>query len=81
VLYLGVHKLESGMTEKDVEEGFEKYKASAREAGLNPISAVVSMEKGFAYCQTEGDSAQKVREAHESVEIPIEDVVEVKKLN
>ena len=36
---------------------YEKYKASAREDGLNPISAVYSAEKGFAYCQTEAESA------------------------
>lgn len=80
-LFLGIHKLLPEMKAEDVEEGFEKYKQSAREAGLMPISAVYSMEKGFAYCQTEADSAQQVREAHEKVEVPLEDVVEVQKLD
>lgn len=80
-LFLGVHKLEKGMTVKEAEEGFERYKASARSTGLNPISTVVSLEKGFAYCQTEADSAQQVKDAHEEAEIPIEDVIEVKKLD
>lgn len=69
------------MTEEDVKEGFEIYKASARDAGLNPISAVYSMAKGFAYCQTEADSAEQVRSAHEKVEIPLEDVVKIEKLD
>lgn len=80
-LFLGVHKLLPEMLGKDVEEGFEKYKQSAREAGLSPISAVYSLEKGFAYCQTEASSAEEVRTAHEKVEIPLEDVIEVKKIS
>ncbi|MBI2599904.1 DUF4242 domain-containing protein [Candidatus Daviesbacteria bacterium] len=80
-LFLGVHKLSQEMSAEDVEAGFEKYKQSAREAGLTPISAVYSMEKEFAYCQTIANSAQQVREAHEKVEIPLEDVVEVQKLD
>lgn len=79
-LFLGVHKIPSGMSSKEVEEGFEEYKKSAREAGLTPLSAVYSIDKGFAYCQTEADSAEQVREAHEKAKIPIEDVVLVEKI-
>lgn len=80
-LFLGVHKIPSGMSEEQITEGFEKYKESAKAKGLNPLSAVYSLEKGFAYCQTEAQSASQVREAHESVSIPLEDVVEVKPLS
>ena len=80
-IFLGVHKLPEEMTEDEVQEGWNKYKASAQSAGLRPIGAVTSLEKGFAYCQTEAESADQVKEAHASVEIPLEDVVEVKPLS
>lgn len=65
------------MSEDEVKEGYETYKRSATEAGLKPLGAVVSLEKGFAYCQTEAESADQVREAHSKVEIPLEDAVMV----
>lgn len=76
-VFLGIHKLPEEMTEEQVREGWYKYKQSAVSKGLKPISAVVSLEKVFAYCQTEADSADQVREAHARVEIPLEDVIEV----
>lgn len=79
-VFLGVHKLTPGMQEADVQKGWEDYKVSATTAGLRPISAVVSVEKGFAYCQTEAQSADQVRAAHANASIPLEDVVEVKTL-
>lgn len=69
------------MQESQVMEGYNKYRESAKAKGLNPLSAVYSLGKGFAYCQTEAQSADQVREAHTAVEIPLEDVVEVKPLS
>lgn len=80
-VFLGVHKISQGMKEAQVAEGFAKYKESAKSKGLNPLSVVYSMKKGFAYCQTEADSADQVREAHENVASSPEDVVEVKTLS
>ena len=80
-IFLGIHKLNPDMSESDVVKGYESYKKAATEAGLKPISVVVSVEKGFAHCQTEADSADQVRQAHSSVSIPLEDVLEVKVLS
>lgn len=80
-VFLGIHKLSEGMQSQEVREGWEKYKQSATSKGLRPISAVASLDKRFAYCQTEAESADQVREAHTEVEIPLEDVVEVEKLD
>lgn len=79
-VFLGVHKIPAEMAEKDIIEGFEKYKESAKSKGIHAISAVYSVEKGFAYCQTEAQTADQVREAHEALAIPLEDVIEVKPL-
>jgi len=80
-LFLGVHKIPAGMDETQVNEGWNKYKESASSKGLKPLGAVYSMEKGFAYCQTEAESVDQVRDAHSAVEIPLEDVIEVKPLS
>lgn len=80
-VFLGLHKVPSDMNDTQMTEGFEKYKESARAKGLTPLSAVYSLEKGFAYCQTEAENADQVREAHQDAAIPLEDVVEVKTLN
>jgi hypothetical protein len=79
-VFLGVHKLQDGMSKEDVKAGYETYKKSAEEAGLKPLGVLVSMEKGFAYCQTEAESEDQVRQAHARVEIPLEDVIMVDSL-
>lgn len=79
-VFMGIHKIPEGMQEAEVVRGWENYKASAKAGGLKPISAVVSLEKGFAYCQTDAQSSDQVRQAHTSASIPLEDVVEVKAL-
>lgn len=79
-LFLGVHKIPVDFSEQEVAAGFGNYKKSAHEMGLHPLSAVYSMEKGFAYCQTEAKSADEVMAAHEHAKIPLEDVIEVKSL-
>jgi hypothetical protein len=80
-LFLGVHKIPAGMDENQITEGWNKYKGSASSKGLRILGAVYSKEKGFAYCQTEAQSADEVREAHQAVEIPLEDIIEVKPLS
>ncbi|OGD90950.1 hypothetical protein A3D07_02130 [Candidatus Curtissbacteria bacterium RIFCSPHIGHO2_02_FULL_42_15] len=78
--FLGVHKTADigAMTDQAAADGFHKYKDAASKMGLNATHAYYSLEKGFAYCITEAESADKVREAHASVDIPLEDVIEVK---
>lgn len=78
--FLGVHKTGDmgAMTDEDAANGFNKYKEAASKMGLTPLHAHYSPEKGFAYCLTEAESADQVRQAHASVDIPLEDVIEVK---
>ena len=78
--FLGVHKTaEIGAgTDQEAADGFQKYKDAASKMGLNATHAHYSLEKGFAYCITEAQSADQVRGAHASVDIPLEDVIEVK---
>lgn len=80
-LFLGIHKVPQEAQESEIIEGYNQYKQSAQSMGLKPLGAVYSMEKGFAYCQTEANSAEEVRKAHENVQIPLEDAVEIQTLN
>jgi len=81
--FLGVHKTADigAMTDQDAVDGFNKYKEAASKMGLNATHAHYSLEKGFAYCITEAQNADKVREAHASAGVPLEDVIEVKTLS
>ena len=77
--FLGVHKMaDIGATDQSAVDGFRKYKEAASKMGLNATHAHYSLAKGFAYCITEAESADKVREAHGSIDMPLEDVIEVK---
>lgn len=76
--FLGVHKMPAGATDQQSTDNFNKYKEAADKMGLDAKQAYYSLEKGFAYCITEAESADKVKEAHASVDIPLEDVIEVK---
>ena len=81
-IFLGVHKFPAGETaDKTTDDGWNKYKQTATSMGLKPLKVLISLEHGVAYCQTEADSADKVKEAHNKAEIPFEEIVEVKSLD
>lgn len=81
--FLGVHKMADigTTTDQEAADGFHKYKDAASKMGAIATHVHYSLEKGFAYCITEAPSADKVREAHASTDIPLEDVIEVKTLS
>lgn len=79
--YLGVHKLPADIRAEEIREGWDAYRRSAESKGLKTVGAVYSLEKGFAYCQTDAASAEEVRSAHEKANIPIEDVIEIQRLD
>jgi hypothetical protein len=79
-LFLGIHKIPAGTKQQDIIDSFNKYKTAAEEKGISAVSAVYSLEKGFAYCQTEAESAEQVKDAHVAAGVPLEDVIEVKSL-
>ncbi len=79
-LYLGVHKIPNGTMDQDIIDNYNKYKQSAQEKGINPVSAVYNIEKGFAYCQTEAESSEQVADAHAAVNVPVEEIIEIKPL-
>ncbi len=76
--FLGIHKLTSDITDSKVAEAFEGYKQAAQDEGITAISAMYSLDKGFAYCQTEAENAEQVRKAHEKAQGALDDVIEIK---
>ena len=58
-------------------EGWEAYCKAAKDMGLKPLVVMVSMERRSGICQTEADSIDEVKKAHEVAHIPLEDVYEV----
>lgn len=77
-VFIGVHKIPAGLGEADLQNGWDSYKTEAQKRGLRPIRVRYNMEKGVAYCETEAPSENEVRDAHQNVQVPLEDVVEVK---
>ena len=78
--FLGVHKTGDigAMTDQEAIDGFHKYKEAASKMGINATHAHYNLEKGFAYCITEAQSADQVRQAHANAQMPLEDVIEIK---
>lgn len=75
--FMGLHKIPAGeMSEDEIREGFKAYQEAAAKMGFKATHVHISMEKGFAHCITEAESADQVRAAHEGI-APLEDVVEV----
>lgn len=81
-VFLGTHHMPDGMPIEDAESGskemWQSYCKAAKEQGLTPIGAVVSIEKKVGYCQTEAGSIDEVKKAHETANIPLDDLYEVK---
>lgn len=75
--FIGVHKFSPETTEDQMKSAWEGYKQACQGIGLKPLSLLYSLPKGVAYCQTEADSADQVREAHQGVAVALEDVFEV----
>jgi len=78
--FLGVHKTgEIGaMSDDDAADGFHKYKEAAKKMGLSATHAHYSLEKGFAYCLTDAETTEQVKQAHAHAGMALEDVIEVK---
>ena len=58
-------------------ESWEAFCKVAKDMGLKPLGVIVSMERRSALCQTEADSIEQVKKAHEEAHIPLEDVYKV----
>jgi hypothetical protein len=81
-IFLGVHKFTVGeMTIDDTTKSWDSYKKAAEEMGLKPLQVLISLESGVAYCQTEAESEEQIKEAHEKADIPLEDIIKVQRLD
>jgi hypothetical protein len=80
-IFMGVHKFPGETEEATIKENWEKYKKSATDMGLKPLKVLVGLKAGVGYCQTEADSAEQVKEAHEKAEVPVDEVLEVASYN
>jgi hypothetical protein len=75
-LFMGFHST-LGSEREQIAEAWNKYKNACSERGLTARKAYYSEERGVAYCITEAASDEAVREAHQSVNIPLDDVYAV----
>jgi len=76
-IFLGKHTLPNGLSNGEIEQGWEKYKSAATARGLKALHVNYSLEKGFAYCETDAPNAQEVQKAHEAAQVPLEEIIQV----
>lgn len=76
--FIGVHKMGGPVTEEMFGKSWESYKAAAEKRGLKPLRVNYSAEKGVGFCETEANSIDEVKAAHEDVGVIPEEIVEVK---
>lgn len=80
-IFVGVHRLGAATEEEKLANSWNSYKEEARKMGLKPLRVNFSAEKGVAFCETEANSLEEVRLAHEKVGMVPEEIVEVKTAN
>lgn len=76
-IFIGVHQVPSGKTAADMERGWSRYKKQATKQGLQPLRVRYNLPKGVAYCETDAPSAQAVRNAHQGIDLTLDDVIEI----
>lgn len=79
-LFLGVHDFGTASTEDDVKNSWANYSAACTKHGCQAVKVHYNAEHGKAFCLTEAVSADKVKAAHNDINLALADLVEVKVL-
>jgi uncharacterized protein DUF4242 len=79
-VFLGIHEMGRSGTDEEVAKAWEAYKVACEKAGCKPWKAYYNAEQGRAWCVTEAASADEVQKAHDDAQVPIKEILEVKKL-
>lgn len=77
-MFIGVHKNLAYTDETQMQEGWTSYKEAATKRGLKPIRVHYNTSAGVAFCETQAQTADEVRAAHEDIGAIPDEIVEVK---
>lgn len=79
-LFLGVHDFGTGNSETEIKNSWANYNAACSKRGCQAVKVHYNAEQGKAFCLTEAASADKVKAAHNDINLALADLVEVKVL-
>jgi hypothetical protein len=77
-IFIGIHRIGHPVEEDQMLKSWETYKEAAIKRGLKPMHANYNAEKGVAMCETDANSADEVRLAHEDIKLVPQEIIEVK---
>lgn len=80
-IFVGVHTMGSPMSEDQMKQAWESYKAACAKAGLTPKHTHLNAKEGRGFCVTEASSAGEIKKAHDDAGVPVNEVIEVVDFN
>lgn len=80
-VFLGMHDFEKALTKEQMEDNWKRYSESAKLHGAEAWKVYYNLEAGRTWCVTEAKSAEDVNAAHNDVDLPTEELIEVQKLS
>lgn len=79
-IFLGIHEFGEPLTQEKMDDAWMRYNASCEKHGAKAHKVFYSLEEGRSWCVTEAESADVVNTAHNEVELPTKELIEVHKL-
>lgn len=76
-IFIGIHK--TGPVDEEIfANGWEKYKEASSKMGMKAVKVMYNAAQGVGVCETEAQSAEQVKAAHEEVGMVPQEIIEVK---
>jgi hypothetical protein len=79
--FLGVHDLGGSIEDGKFQASWAAYKEACDKLGCSALHMHYNAEKGKAFCLTEASTASEVQKAHDEVQVPIVEILEIKNLD
>jgi len=79
-VFLGVHDFGGPISKEQMEDNWKRYSESCKKHGAEAWKVYFNLEAGKAYCVTEAESADVVNTAHNEIDKPTKELIEVEKL-
>lgn len=77
-LFLGIHDMGEETSEDVVQKSWSNYKTACQKHHCQALRVHYNASQGKAFCLTEAALADDVRTAHNEINLPLKDLVEVK---
>jgi hypothetical protein len=79
--FLGIHDLGGSIEDEKFQANWAAYKKACDELGCSATHVHVNTDKGRAFCITEASDIGQVQKAHDKVQVPVVEIIEVSNLD